>query len=119
MRWSSEPQTWGDSERRQEALAREWCQRHGRTLAEQSFVDKGVSGREGKNREKGALGDLLKLANEGDTVLIEDCDRWSREKVDTVLVNLRKTGPETCSSVFHFGPALRMDGKCIGLRCDS
>ena len=78
MRWSSDPQTWGDSERRQQKQALDWCGRNGRVMAERSFTDRGVSGWIGANRQSGALGALLKLAQEGDTILIEDCDRWSR-----------------------------------------
>jgi hypothetical protein len=44
MRWSSEPQTWGDSERRQFQQPLEWCQREGQVLAEEVFADRGVSG---------------------------------------------------------------------------
>lgn len=61
MRWSSEPQTWGDSERRQERMTQDWCQRNGRTLSDRRFADSGVSGWRGDNRKSGRLGELLKL----------------------------------------------------------
>src|SRR4029077_6050258 len=60
MRWSSEPQTWGDSERRQAQAAQDWCCRNGRTLIEQTYADRGISGWKGANRQTGALGALLK-----------------------------------------------------------
>ena len=91
MRWSSEPQNWGDSERRQEQLAKDWCQRNGRKLADQTFTDRGVSGWHGDNRKGRALGALLKLVKAGDTILIEDCDRWSRESPLDSLNALRET----------------------------
>jgi len=55
LRWSSEPQTWGDSERRQECMASDWCQRNGRKLADLRFADRGVSGWKGDNRKSGRL----------------------------------------------------------------
>ena len=91
MRWSSEPQSWGDSERRQEQQAKNWCQCNGRTLADQTFTDRGVSGWHGNNRREGALGTLLKVVKEGDTILIEECDRWSRESPLDSLNALRDT----------------------------
>ena len=91
MRWSSEPQSWGDSERRQERAARDWCQRNNRTLADTRFADKGVSGWRGDNRKSGRLGDLLKVVQPGDTILVEDADRWSRENPLDSLNALRDT----------------------------
>jgi DNA invertase Pin-like site-specific DNA recombinase len=91
MRWSSEPQSWGDSERRQEQLARDWCQREGRVLADETYADRGVSGWHGANRQAGALGALLRVVRAGDTILIEDTDRWSREKPLDSLNALRDT----------------------------
>jgi DNA invertase Pin-like site-specific DNA recombinase len=91
MRWSSEPQSWGDSERRQSEAAKAWCERRGLSLVESTYADRGVSGWKGKNRQAGALGQLLKTAQSGDTILIEDCDRWSREEPLDALVNLGAT----------------------------
>lgn len=91
LRFSSEPQSWGDSERRQQALAENWCKQQGRTLAAETFADRGVSGWKGANRKDGALGALLRLAGPGDTILIEDCDRWSREPVLDSLNAKRET----------------------------
>jgi hypothetical protein len=45
LRWSSEPQSWGDSERRQAKLAEDWCRRHGKTLYEKPFVDIPAAGK--------------------------------------------------------------------------
>lgn len=77
LRWSSEPQTWGDSERRQAAMAETWCQQRGLTLTDK-YRDSGVSAYRGRNRES-QLGELLKEARRGDYVLVEDNDRLSRE----------------------------------------
>jgi DNA invertase Pin-like site-specific DNA recombinase len=82
MRWSSEPQTWGDSERRQAQQAVDWCQRNGRVLDERSFTGRGVSGWKGANREFGKLAALLKEVVPGDTILLEDASRWSREELE-------------------------------------
>jgi DNA invertase Pin-like site-specific DNA recombinase len=100
MRWSSEPQTWGDSERRQVQAAEDWCRRQGRTLADRAFADRGVSGWKGANRQNGALGALLKEATSGDTILIEDTDRWSREAPLDSLNALRDTVNRDVEIVF-------------------
>lgn len=78
MRWSSKPQTWGDSERRQLQAAQEWCAQHGTKLADEKFVDSGVSARDGRNRER-SLGRLVNTLRAGDYLLVEDQDRLSRE----------------------------------------
>jgi len=72
MRWSSEPQGWGDSERRQARLAKDWCRRNGKTLYDKPFVDRGVSAWRGANRQSGALAALLRTVSPGDVILIED-----------------------------------------------
>jgi hypothetical protein len=91
LRFSSDKQQWGDSERRQGQQALEWYKLNGRTLCEQTFADRGVSGWKGANRTYGALGALLKVAQDGDTILVEDCDRWSRESPLDSLNALRDT----------------------------
>jgi len=53
LRWSTPEQSWGDSERRQNALAEAWCARHGVTLAG-TEVDQGVSAFKGANRRSGS-----------------------------------------------------------------
>jgi DNA invertase Pin-like site-specific DNA recombinase len=100
MRWSSEPQTWGDSERRQEKLAQDWCQREGRELVEANFTDRGKSAWHGQHRQNGNLGALLKAVRAGDTILIEDTDRWSREPVLDSLNALRDTVNQGVQIVF-------------------
>ncbi|HXS69757.1 MAG TPA: recombinase family protein, partial [Candidatus Polarisedimenticolia bacterium] len=77
LRWSTDPQTWGDSERRQAEQAKSYCATHGLELCEQ-FTDRGVSAWRGAN-QKGELGRLLKVAKPGDVLLVEDCDRLSRQ----------------------------------------
>ena len=84
LRFSSPQQEWGDSERRQENLARDYCQKNGLILSDKSFADRGISGKSGANR-RGALGDLLKLLQPGDYLLIEDNDRLSREDPLTAM----------------------------------
>lgn len=78
IRFSTPAQQWGDSERRQEESAKDYCAKHNLTLSEMKFADKGVSGWKGANR-KGALGQLLNILEAGDYLLIEDNDRLSRE----------------------------------------
>ncbi len=55
-------------------------------LPENVFSDTGVSGYEGKNREKGKLKDLIDLimsqqVKEGDYIFVESIDRLSRQKM--------------------------------------
>jgi DNA invertase Pin-like site-specific DNA recombinase len=100
MRWSSEPQTWGDSERRQAQQSLDWCRREGRVLAEEVFADRGVSGWRGANRQNGALGALLKITKPGDIILVEDVDRWSREPVLNSLNALYDTVNRDMEIVF-------------------
>ena len=100
MRWSTEPQTWGDSERRQHQQALDWCQRNGKVLSERMYTDRGISGWKGANRKSGALGALLRVVKPGDIILVEDFDRFSREQPLTVLNALWetvRTGVAICS----------------------
>ncbi len=84
LRFSSPRQEWGDSERRQEHLATDYCTKHGLSLSDKSFRDRGVSAWKGANR-RGALGELLALLKPGDFLLIEDNDRLSREDPLTAM----------------------------------
>ena len=84
LRFSSPQQEWGDSERRQENLAKDYCEKHGLILSDKSFADRGISAWRGANR-RGALGDLLKILKAGDCLLIEDNDRLSREDPLTAM----------------------------------
>jgi DNA invertase Pin-like site-specific DNA recombinase len=97
IRFSTPEQAMGDSERRQLALAESYCVQHGLTLSKEAFRDKGVSAYHGKHHESGALGRLLAHVKPGDTVLIEDSDRWSREDPLAAMNRLRaevQTGVE-------------------------
>jgi DNA invertase Pin-like site-specific DNA recombinase len=77
-RWSSDKQAEGDSLRRQTWQAEQWCLRQGLSLAEERFVDGGVSAYRGKN-QAGELGRLVETLQAGDTLLVEDADRLSRQ----------------------------------------
>jgi len=99
-RWSSEPQSAGDSERRQIELAKAWCRRNGRVLEEQQYTDRGISGWRGKNRTEGALAALLRVVGPGDTILIEDNDRFSRERPLDSLNALREVVGRDVEVVF-------------------
>src|ERR1043166_6656135 len=100
IRWSSDPQTWGDSERRQAKAAQDYCARLGVELSTRTFKDRGQSARRGKHREGGALAELLSIAKEGDKILIEDNDRFSREDPITALVALREIVQRGITVVF-------------------
>lgn len=84
IRFSSAPQEWGDSERRQEQMAKDHCVKYGLVLSDKSFRDRGISAWKGKNRVN-ALGELLKTLQPGNTLLIEDNDRLSREDPLTAM----------------------------------
>ena len=90
VRFSTPEQEMGDSERRQIALAKSYCAKNGLRLSETAFADRGVSAFHGKHRENGALGRLLKHVQPGEVLLIEDCDRWSREDPLDALTRLRE-----------------------------
>jgi DNA invertase Pin-like site-specific DNA recombinase len=88
IRFSTPEQALGDSERRQLNEAEAYCKQHELKLVN-AFADRGVSAFHGKHRESGALGRLLKHVKPGDTILIEDTDRWSRENPLDALNHLR------------------------------
>jgi hypothetical protein len=90
VRFSTPEQEMGDSERRQIALAKSYCAKNGLRLSETAFAGRGVSAFHGKHRENGALGRLLKHVQPGEVLLIEDCDRWSREDPLDALTRLRE-----------------------------
>jgi DNA invertase Pin-like site-specific DNA recombinase len=90
LRWSSEKQTWGDSERRQAEGTERVCAQQGWTLSDRRFIDRGVSAWKGRNREDGALGELLKIVQPGQGIFLEAVDRWSREDPNDSIVALRK-----------------------------
>jgi hypothetical protein len=91
VRFSSKIQEWGDSERRQEAAAKTYCERKGLTLSDMSYADRGVSAKAGRNRSNGsAFSELLSIVKPGDYILIEDNDRFSREDPITALADLKQ-----------------------------
>jgi len=100
LRWSSDRQTWGDSERRQNDMAEASCARNGVKLAGQE-KDEGVSAFKGANRRAGSgLDRLLHIMRAGDVLLVEDNDRWSREKPLDSLNALRSTVNKGVKIVF-------------------
>lgn len=88
VRFSTPDQEMGDSERRQLALAHAYCQQHGLALAE-TVADRGKSAFHGNHRDRGNLGALLRQMKPRQVLLIEDCDRWSREDPIEALSRLR------------------------------
>ena len=112
-RVSSEQQTWGDGERRQDQLLKDLCPRMGWILSDRRFSDRGASAWKGKNRQEGALGELLKIAKSGDVIAIEDNDRFSRERTMKsmaaleeivnrgIIVCFLKTGVEVTKEDFN------------------
>ncbi len=87
VRWSSDQQRDGDSLRRQTAAAEKWCVENGYTLSSSNFVDDGVSAFAGRNAgADGKLGAFLEAVRagaipKGSTLLIENLDRLSRDKI--------------------------------------
>ena len=92
VRWSTDAQTGGDSNRRQITAAQDYAQSRGLRLIE-SFRDSGLSAYRGKNARDGALGDLIAAANDGHVppgtvLIIESLDRLSRQSVDKAVMLL-------------------------------
>ncbi len=85
VRFSSKPQEFGDSLRRQIEGTEKFCKRHGLTLdTSLTLHDLGVSGFKGKNKNKGSLGEFVRLAEKGSIppgsyLVLENLDRLSRE----------------------------------------
>jgi DNA invertase Pin-like site-specific DNA recombinase len=83
-RFSNAVQEGGTSIERQEQMAADYAARHGLELdTSLNLRDLGVSAFHGRNRDEGALGELLKLIGSGDipagsTLLIESVSRLSR-----------------------------------------
>lgn len=84
LRFSTPEQAHGDSKRRQMDLALAYASEHGLELDQAlSFRDLGVSGYSGANIRNGALGQFLRLIDEGlvedgSFLLVENLDRMSR-----------------------------------------
>ncbi|MEI8288323.1 MAG: recombinase family protein [Verrucomicrobiota bacterium] len=86
QRFSSTKQKKGDSTRRQNNSAVDFCKAHGLILAE-TFRDDGVSAFRGKNfSNESALGEFLRLVEngtvkQGSVLVIENMDRLSRQSI--------------------------------------
>lgn len=85
IRWSSEKQTDGDSLRRQTDAATAYAAKHSLTLADETYLDAGVSADKGKNVEEGALSVFLLAVKQGviakgSYLLVENFDRLTRLK---------------------------------------
>src|ERR1035437_852068 len=100
LRFSTPEQALGDSERRQIALAEAYCAHNGLALSKEAVADRGRSAYHGAHRTAGNLGALLKRLKPGQVLLIEDCDRWSREPVIDSLTALRDTVRKGIEVVF-------------------
>jgi DNA invertase Pin-like site-specific DNA recombinase len=84
VRFSTQDQAFGDSERRQLDAARQWAAANGYTLADASLFDQGVSSFRGRNAKEGALGAFLASIEAGEVkrgsaLIIEELDRLSRQ----------------------------------------
>ncbi len=85
IRFSTPEQARGESFRRQSDKASEYAALHRLDLADDRYMDQGVSAFRGKNREFGALADFLQaveagVVEKGSYLLVESMDRISREK---------------------------------------
>jgi DNA invertase Pin-like site-specific DNA recombinase len=100
LRFSTPEQALGNSELRQIAQAEHWCASNGYTLSQDVVADRGRSAYHGAHRIAGNLGALLKRLKPGHTLLVEDCDRWSREPVLDSLTVLRDTVRKGIEVVF-------------------
>jgi DNA invertase Pin-like site-specific DNA recombinase len=94
VRFSDKKQSQGDSKRRQQEGARDWCKRNGIRLDESlTFHDLGRSaflGEHRKNPDRNALAAFLKMVEEGripegSYFIIENLDRLSREDIKPAL----------------------------------
>lgn len=91
LRFSTPDQMAGDSFRRQNSAAVEYCERNGLELDTRlTFHDLGVSAFRGKNAEAGKLGDFLGavragLVPKGSYLLVESLDRLSRQSARKAL----------------------------------
>jgi hypothetical protein len=91
LRWSSDPQEWGDSERRQNEAAIKWTAEHKIKLVD-GYRDEGTSGWTGANAKSGDLRRFIEDIGRsddhpmpGDKLGIENFDRLSRmERIDSI-----------------------------------
>lgn len=103
IRFSSEPQRLGDSQRRQLAMAKAYAQEHGLVLNESSYQDLGVSAFDRSN-EGAALGAFLAAVKNGRVppgafLLVENFDRLSRAGIFVTLDLLRQLADADISVV--------------------
>lgn len=90
VRWSSEKQSLGDSERRQFEAAERYAFQNNLTLSNTRYVDAGISAYKGLNAAEGALRTFLDAADagripKGSVLLVESLDRLSRLPVTDAL----------------------------------
>lgn len=91
IRFSSDKQQKGDSVERQTRLSENYAVKHGLELdADLNMRDLGISAFDRSNLKKGALGQFLRLVEEGriprgSYLLVESLDRLSRDKVMDAL----------------------------------
>ena len=101
IRFSSVKQQKGDSVARQTRLSENYAAKHGLVLdTDLNLSDLGISAFDRSNLEKGALGQFLRLVEEGriprgSYLLVESLDRLSRDKVMdalTIFLSILKAG---------------------------
>src|SRR5215207_4053079 len=96
LRFSTGEQAKGDSQRRQWSTARAYAAENKLEIID-TLKDLGVSAFRGKNRIKGALGQLLSLAESGELqrrgitdLIVEALDRLSRDEIDEAYDQFRR-----------------------------
>jgi DNA invertase Pin-like site-specific DNA recombinase len=96
LRYSTQEQALGDSERRQLNAARDYCARNGLELDENGLADRGRSGYKGDNLKKGAdLANFLADVESGKipggiALIVENLDRLSRQGIDKTIELLKR-----------------------------
>jgi len=104
IRYSSAEQREGNSYDRQTEKALKYCVSKGYELVDK-FFDDGVSGYTGANRLTGKMGEFISLVNQGkiekgSVLIVENYDRFSRERTLTSLDTLRNLVDQ--GIVIHF-----------------
>lgn len=93
VRWSSDEQTSGDSEKRQRQALQAYATRHGFSTID-TIIDAGVSAFRGDNVRLGRLGKLITAVEKGKRpahpLLVENQDRLTRLPVDEALELIRR-----------------------------
>ncbi|WP_300459908.1 recombinase family protein [Desulfobacula sp.] len=93
IRFSSEKQSQGDSERSQIEAAHKYARKHDLTLDDSTYKDMGVSASHGTNKTEGNLKKFIQAVErgkikKGSYLLLESIDRLSREDFSAVLTLL-------------------------------